>query len=69
MRTSGMRRSSHRGEGRVIAENVYEGHIVSETEGKKRLIGVNELQSVIKEERVTEGETRVVKEVEMERRR
>ncbi len=69
MRTSEIKRTSHRGEGRVIAENVYEGHIVSETQGKKRLIGVHELESVIKEERVTEGETRVVKEVEMERRR
>ena len=55
MRTSGYNRSSHRGEGRVIAENVYEGKLVSETEGKKRLIGVHELESVVKEERVTEG--------------
>lgn len=43
--------------------------MVSETTGEKRLIGVNELQSVIKEERVFEGETRVVGERELERRR
>lgn len=50
---------------RVIAENVYEGHIVSETEGKKRLIGINEKETIIKEERVFEGETRVVGEREL----
>lgn len=26
---------------RIVAENVYEGHMVSETTGAKRLIGVN----------------------------
>ena len=54
---------------RVIAENVYEGHMVSETTGEKRLIGINELESVVKEERIFEGETRVVGERELERRR
>jgi len=43
--------------------------MVSETQGEKRLIGINELESVIKEERVFEGETRIVGEREMERRR
>lgn len=43
--------------------------MVSEREGQKRLIGINELESVIKEERVFEGETRIVGEREMERRR
>ena len=52
-----------------MAENVYEGHIVSEHEGKKRLVGIHELESRIKEERVIEGETRIVKEVELERKR
>jgi len=50
---------------RVIGENVYEGHIVSETTGKSRLIGINEGETVIKKETVTEGETRVVGEVEL----
>ena len=54
---------------RVVAENVYEGHMVSETEGAKRLIGINELESVVKEERIHEGETRIVGERELERRR
>lgn len=43
--------------------------MVSETTGEKRLIGINELESVIKEERILEGETRIVGEVELERRR
>jgi hypothetical protein len=43
--------------------------MVSETQGEKRLIGINQLESVIKEERVFEGETRIVGEREMERRR
>jgi hypothetical protein len=54
---------------RVVAENVYEGHMISETEGAKRLIGINELESVVKEERILEGETRIVGERELERRR
>lgn len=43
--------------------------MVSETQGEKRLIGINQLESVVKEERVFEGETRIVGEREMERRR
>jgi len=43
--------------------------MVSERQGEKRLIGINELESVIKEERVFEGETRIVGEREMERTR
>ena len=43
--------------------------MVSETQGEKRLIGINQLESVIKEEREFEGETRIVGEREMERRR
>jgi hypothetical protein len=43
--------------------------MVSETEGQKRLIGINELESRIKEERVFEGETRIVSEVQMESKR
>lgn len=39
--------------------------MVSETTGEKRLIGINELESVVKEERVFEGETRVVGEREL----
>lgn len=54
---------------RVVAENVYEGHMVSETEGAKRLIGINELESIVREERIHEGETRIVGERELERRR
>lgn len=42
---------------------------MSQTEGQKRLIGINELESVIKEERIHEGETRIVGERELERRR
>ncbi len=42
---------------------------MSERQGEKRLIGINELESVIKEERVFEGETRIVGEREMERTR
>ena len=52
-----------------MAENVYEGHMVSETEGAKRLIGINELESIVREERIHEGETRIVGERELERRR
>lgn len=43
--------------------------MVSETTGEKRLIGINELESVIKEERIFEGETRIVGERELERKR
>ena len=43
--------------------------MVSETQGEKRLIGINELESVIKEERIFEGETRIVGERELERKR
>ena len=46
-----------------------EGHIVEERTGKKTLIGINEKEHVIKEERVFEGETRVVGERELERTR
>lgn len=52
-----------------MAENVYEGHMISETEGAKRLIGINELESIVREERIHEGETRIVGERELERRR
>jgi len=53
----------------VISETVGEGHIVEEHTGKKRLIGINAMESVIKEERITEGETRVVGEKRLEGRR
>lgn len=43
--------------------------MVSETTGKSRLIGINEKESVIVEERITEGETRIVGERELERKR
>ena len=43
--------------------------MVSERQGEKRLIGINDLESVIKEEKVFEGETRIVGEREMERTR
>jgi hypothetical protein len=43
--------------------------MVSETTGKSRLIGINEKETVIKEERVFEGETRIVGERELERKR
>ena len=66
MRSSTYGRNSN---ARVISETVGQGHIVSETEGKKRLIGVHELESKIIEETTHMGETRVVKEVELERKR
>jgi len=66
MRTSTHRTSTY-GRERVISERTGEGRIVSETEGKKRLIGINEMESVVKEERVHEGQTRIVSEVELER--
>ena len=43
--------------------------MISETTGKSRLIGINEKESHIVEERVFEGETRIVGERELERRR
>ncbi len=39
-----------------------EGRLVSETVGKKRLIGIHEGEEIVKEERIFEGETRIVGE-------
>ncbi len=54
---------------RLVSETVGEGHIISEHEGKKRLIGINAKESIIKEERIFEGETRIVGEKRLESRR
>jgi hypothetical protein len=53
----------------VVAENIYEGRKVSERTGKSRLVGINEKETIIKEERILEGETRIVGERELERKR
>lgn len=65
----GERRNSFIPERRVIAEHTLEGHIVSEREGPRRVIQINELESIIREEKITEGETRVVSEKQLEKRR
>ena len=59
----------HYEDAQVVAENIYEGRKVSERTGKSRLVGINEKETVIKEERILEGETRMVGERELERKR
>lgn len=49
-----------------MSETVGEGHLVSETTGKSRLIGINEKEKIIREEKIYEGETRIVGERELE---
>lgn len=48
--------SSTQGEGRVIEVNEGQGHVISRTEGER----------VTTSKTVTEGETKVVREVEMQ---
>ena len=51
----------------LVGEKEHEGRLVSESEGQKRVVEIREGQQVTKSETVTMGETRVVREVELQK--
>ena len=51
----------------MIAENIGEKKLVEERVGKKRLIGINALETRVIKEQIKEGETKVICEKEIGR--
>jgi hypothetical protein len=64
----GNRQSMIAKESFLVQENVHEPRIVEVREGEKRIVDIREGLHVTKSETVTHGETRVVREVEGERK-
>ena len=65
----GKRQSMIAKESYLVQENVHEPRIVEVREGEKRIVDVREGLQVTKSETITHGETRIVSEIEGERRR
>jgi hypothetical protein len=65
----GKRQSMITKESYLVQENVHEPRVVEIREGEKRIVDIREGMQVTKSEIVTQGETRVVREVEGEHRR